>query len=276
MWLLAALGTTFCFGINNTIFKWSAMRGLSKISIQFFFYTVASFIVTGYGILQHQFHFGWLAVLLGATAGILNANGNIQMTRAFEKGPAGVTSTLIAMNAIIPVLASGLLFPEPISPLHWLGVILMVTAAAIVQYQPNRNDQVEYKTWMIRITLALISIGSCAFILKIAAYYEISFANLLMFFYSGGFIYLALRMIRQQVSLTEVKVGGMVGILSVIGFGCYLYALQSGPASVVFPVISLNCLVVMGTGLLLFKEKMKWYQVVGIAVALSGLVLTKI
>ncbi|HJV45814.1 MAG TPA: DMT family transporter [Bacillota bacterium] len=276
MWLLAALGTTFCFGINNSIFKWSATRGLSKISIQFFFYMVASLLITGYGLYRHQFHFSGWAVLLGAAAGILNANGNIQMTKAFEKGPAGITSTLIAMNAIIPVLASGILFPEPIPPLHWLGVILMVMAAAIVQFQPNRNNQVEYRTWLVRIALALLSIGSCAVILKITAFYQISFANYLLFFYSGGFVYLALRMMKQEIHLIEVKVGSMVGILSVIGFGCYLYALASGPASVVFPVISLNCLVVMGTGLLLFNEKIRWYQAIGILVALSGLVLTKI
>ncbi|MBP1935053.1 DMT family transporter [Ammoniphilus resinae] len=276
MWLLAALGTTVCFGINNTIFKWGTTKGLSKVSIQFFFYVVAFAVILSYSIVQEKLHFSLAAGLFGVIAGILNANGNIQMSKAFEKGPGGITSTLIAMNAIIPVLASGLVFPEPIAPLHWVGVILMISSAVIVQYQPSRSNAIEYRVWIFRILLALLSIGSVGFVMKLATIAGFSYTDLLVSFYGGGLCYLAVFMMKEEVRKTEMKVGSMVGLLSVVGFGCYLFALQSGPASVIFPVISLNCLVVMGLSLLLFHERLKSYQLVGVLVAVCGLVLTKI
>jgi hypothetical protein len=78
MWIAAALVTTLSFGINNTIFKWSTARHLSKVHIQFFFYLVAFLVTLGYGVVSGALEFNLLAMVLGGLIGILNANGNIQ------------------------------------------------------------------------------------------------------------------------------------------------------------------------------------------------------
>lgn len=64
--------------------------------------------------------------------------------------------------------------------------------------------------------------------------------------------------------------------VSVIGYSCYFYALQEGTASIIFPIVSLNCLVVILAGIWLFKEKIKKYQFVEIFSALLGIIFTKI
>jgi drug/metabolite transporter (DMT)-like permease len=277
MWLLASLGTACCFGVNNTLFKWGATKDLSKISIQFFFYLTSFILVLIYGIIHHSFHMGTLTLVIGGLAGILNTNGNIQMTKAFEKGPASITSTLIAMNAIIPVMAAAIFFPESISLIHWIGILLMIGSAVIVQYQPkNRTTPFAYKPWLFRTFLALLSIGSVGFLMKVSAYQQIGFMDLLVTMYGGGFVYLCLFIRKESFHRTEVGVAALVGVLSVVGFACYLYALQVGPASIIFPIISLNCLVVVLSGIVFFKERLKSYQAFGIFFALVGLVLTKI
>jgi drug/metabolite transporter (DMT)-like permease len=276
MWLLAALGTAVCFGINNTLFKWGTSHQLSKVSIQFFFYLVAFLITLTYGMVSKNFHPGLLALVVGSLAGILNANGNIQMTKAFEKGPASLTSTLIATNAIIPALASGIIFPEPMLFAHWIGIMLMIGAAVMIQYQPAGSIQTEYKPWMYRIGLSLLSFGSVSFLLKISTYYHIQFLDMLIFMYAGGLAYLSFLMRGESVKVLEIKVATIVGLLSTIGFSSYLFALKTGPASIIFPIISLNCLVVMMSGLFIFKERLRTYQLVGMMIALVGLVLIKI
>ena len=103
MWVLLAFLTSLCFGINNTIFKISNGKGLSKVHVQFFFYFVAFIMTSSFVLLNGRFHPNWLSLILGSAIGVLNANGNIQMSKAFEKGPASLTSPLIAANAIFPV-----------------------------------------------------------------------------------------------------------------------------------------------------------------------------
>jgi drug/metabolite transporter (DMT)-like permease len=280
MWLLAALGTTFCFGVNNTLFKWGTTRKLSKEWIQFFFYLVAFLLVLSYGVFRHALHPNYLAFLIGGLTGILNANGNLQMTKAFEKGPASITSTLIAMNSVVVVLATALFFPESIPVLHWLGIVIMIVSAIVVQYQPGNKTRFEYKPWLLRCTFSLVSVGSVGVLLKVAAYEQINFIDMLFFMYGGGLIFLSVlvrgEILRLTAHKSEIKIATIVGFLSTIGFACYLFALKTGPASIVFPIISLNCLVVMISGLFLFKERLKTYQLIGMATALFGLVLTKI
>ena len=65
-------------------------------------------------------------------------------------------------------------------------------------------------------------------------------------------------------------------MLSLIGYSCYFYALNTGISSIVFPIVSLNCLVVVFIGCYLYKERLKLYQMAGVAIALIGIILTKI
>jgi drug/metabolite transporter (DMT)-like permease len=276
MWLFAALTTAACFGVNNTIFKWSATRGLSKINIQFFFYLVAFFIMLGYGLSIDGLHMNVTSLILGSLIGILNANGNIQMSRAFEKGPASLTSPLVASNAIFPVLAAGVIFHEQIPFLHWLGIFCMLGSVVVIQYTPGSKQKTEYLPWIIRIVLAVFSFGILGILMKSSSYLQLSSLDMLVAMYGGGSLYLAVWLGKERVQLRETKIGALVGIVSVVGYSAYFYALQHGIASIVFPVVSLNCLVVILAGCYLFKERLKRYQVVGICTALLGLVLTKI
>ncbi len=278
MWLAAALGTAICFGVNNTLFKWGTTRGLSKVSIQFYFYLIAFLCLTIFGVVDGTWQWSIPALILGGTAGILNANGNIQMSKAFERGPAGITSALIASNAIIPILASSMFFPDAITPMQWLGILLMISASIVIQYKPGAGKDVNYKSWLVHILLALVSLGLVAFLLKVASFHDIGFLALLSSFYLVGLVYLAgFSFLRgETIRLAELKVGGVVGLLSITGFFSYLFALEKGPASIIFPIISLNCLVVMMAGLILFKEKLQTYQVVALFVALAGLVMVRV
>ena len=96
--------------------------------------------------------------------------------------------------------------------------------------------------------------------------------------YGGGSIYLGITSIREKEhwQRTEANIGSLVGLISVIGYSCYFYALQERTASIIFPIVSLNCLVVILAGIWLFKEKIKMYQLVGIFSALLGIIFTKI
>lgn len=241
---------------------------------------MAFLIILLFAYVRHDLYFSMPSIVFGLLIGIFNANGNIQMTKAFEKGPASITSTLIASNSIVVVLATALFFPESIPMVHWLGIGLMLAAAIVIQYQSNTRTAFEYKPWLLRCTLALLSIGLVGIFMKVATYQHVDFINLLVSMYGGGFLYLCVLARKEWKSprnfQVEFKLASIVSVLSVIGYSCYLFALKTGPSSVVFPIISLNCVIVMLMGLVIFKEKLKMYQFLGIMIALFGLVLSKV
>jgi drug/metabolite transporter (DMT)-like permease len=276
VWLAASVFTAVCFGINNTLLKWSTRHSMSKQHIQFYFYVVAFFIMALYGWMTKSLHPSVASIVLGALIGICNATGNIQMSGAFEKGPASLTAPLIAVNAIFPVLAAGMVFGEHIPLLHWIGVLCMLCSAAIIQYTPKAKGNYEYIPWLIHIAMAIVSFEAVGVLMKWCSVIGIGSLDLLTAMYGGGGMYLFWNCRNTMIQKRELRLGTAVALFSVIGFSCYFYALNQGVASIVFPIVSLNCLVVVVLGCYLFKEKLKSYQLIGIITALFGLILTKL
>ena len=278
MWVVAALITTLSFGTNNTIFKWSSGKGLSKVHIQFYFYFVAFLLTGGYGLATRSFHLNGITVILGSLIGVLNATGNIQMSKAFEKGPASLTSPLIGTNAILPILSAGLIFHEHITTLQWVGIVVMLGSAVIIQYSPSANQSIHYFPWLTRIIFAILAFGVLGILMKTSSYLQIDSFSTLISMYGGGSVYLAVSSLlkKEKWRQPEAITGVLVGLISIIGYSFYFYALKVGTASIVFPIVSLNSLVVVLAGYCVFKEKLKMYQIIGVFSALLGIIFTKI
>jgi drug/metabolite transporter (DMT)-like permease len=279
MWIAAAFVTMVCFGTNNTIFKWSTEKKVSKVHIQFYFYFVAFLLTLGFAIVVNgNIRLNLITILLGAFIGILNANGNIQMSKAFEKGPASLTSPLVGTNTIFPIVCAGVVFHEHITLVQWIGILFMLGSAMVIQYTSEKNRRINYIPWIIRVGLAVFSFGLLGILMKTTSYLHINSLDILIAMYGGGSVYLVICSLikREKWQKSEANVGSIVGLISILGYCCYFFALKTGTASIVFPIVSLNCLVVVLAGFLLFKEKLKRYQVIGVFTALLGIIFTKI
>lgn len=279
MWIFAAILTMFCFGVNNMIFKATSGTGLSKVHMQFFFNLTAFFIMFGYGLLKEFASFNGVTIVLGAVIGILNANGNIQMAKAFEKGPGSITSPLISTNTVIPILSAALIFHEHITLIQWLGIIVILASAAVIQFTPGSGGvKIDYKPWMLHILLSIGSFGVLGVLMKTSSHLNIDSINTLVCMYAGGASYLILNSIitKEKWQPTEPKLGLVIGCISVVGYSSYFFALNTGVASIVFPIVSLSCLVVVLGSCWLYKERLKLYQAFGVLTAILGIVLTKI
>lgn len=281
MWIIAAVVTMLCFGTNNFIFKATSNTGLSKVHMQFFFNLTAFIIMLVYGLIKGFAAFNAVTILLGVLIGILNANGNIQMSKAFEKGPGSITSPLISTNTVIPILSAALIFHEHITLLQWIGIIVMLASAAVIQYTPGKGSgsvKIDYKPWMVHVLLSIGSLGVLGVLMMTSSHLQIDSINTLVCMYSGGATYLIINSFikKEQWQPTELKLGTLIGFISVVGYSSYFFAINTGIASIVFPIVSLSCLVVVIGSCWLYKERLKAYQIIGVLSALFGIVLTKI
>lgn len=278
MWVGAAMITMFCFGTNNMIFKWCTVKGLSKIHIQLCFYVIAFVLSLSIGFYAGMESLNLKTIVLGTLIGILNANGNIQMSKAFEKGPASITTSLISMNTMIPIFCAAMIFHEQITLIQWIGIVIMFCSAIMIQYSPANHINAEYIPWLLRIGFAILSLGALGVLMKTSTYLHIDSMNTLIAMYGGGAVYLAFNslMVKEHWQSSEAKIGSVVGIISIIGYSFYFMALEYGVSSIVFPIVSLSCLVVVFGSLLLFHEKLKMYQLIGVISAIIGIVCSKI
>ena len=65
----------------------------------------------------------------------------------------------------------------------------------------------------------------------------------------------------------------ITGILGGLGNVAFFVALAQGSASVIVPLTSLSPLVTVLVGVLVLKEKMRWFQYVGLVLALAAIYL---
>jgi len=65
----------------------------------------------------------------------------------------------------------------------------------------------------------------------------------------------------------------LTGLLGGLGNIAFFAALEKGRASVIVPLTSLSPLVTVLVGVLVLKEKMRWFQYVGLALALVAIYL---
>ena len=65
----------------------------------------------------------------------------------------------------------------------------------------------------------------------------------------------------------------LTGLLGGLGNVAFFVALAKGSASVIVPLTSLSPLVTVLVGVLVLKEKMRWRQYVGLALALAAIYL---
>lgn len=276
MWLAAALITTMCFGTNNVLFKWGTIKHLPSAAIQFFFNLMAFLILMVFGLATGSLHAVPEAILVGMLMGCLNVAGNLQMTRAYENGPASLIAPLVAGNTMIPVLAAALLFHESITLLHWVGILLILGSVAAMQFKPAGESTGGSGPWLGRVVASMLCFGTVGILMKAASYWNFESLDVLVALYAGGTLFMAPQIRRDWFQPLTLRAGAASGVLSCTGYACYFYALDKGVASVVFPVISLNCLVVMAGGYLFFAERLKSYQLVGVGTALLGLILTRL
>ena len=172
-----------------------------------------------------------------------------------------------------------LLFHEHITLWQWGGIILMMASAIVIQYSPTKQTvTIAYKPWIGRTLLSLGSFGLLGVLMKTSTHLALDSMNVLICMYGGGAVYLLINsFVQKEVwQRSEMRFGAMIGCISVIAYSCYLFALKTGVSSIVFPIVSLNSLVVVALSVYFFKEKLKSYQMAGIMTALIGIALTKI
>ena len=118
---------------------------------------------------------GWVpehdlrSVVLGSTAGLLGAAGQLVLFDALRRGPAYLVFPVISLSPVVSVLLSVALLGETASPRAWAGIVLALLAMPLLSYQPpSHSSLVNGRLWFGLAFLVFLAWGIQAYVLRFA------------------------------------------------------------------------------------------------------------
>lgn len=138
--------------------------------------------------------------------------------------------------------------------------------------------------WLALMLIAFFFNGSGVFGLRILAGMGLTETHVyqyLLYFYLGGFLFMAALLILKKVwpNSTEVWIGTLMALCSLSGTASLAYALGNYhiPGNIAFPISNGGSLFVVITGgVLLFRERLGVYGICGCALGTVAVVLLSV
>lgn len=194
--------------------------------------------------------------------------------KAYSIGPVSITSPIVGANPLIVVAVSVIVFNEALKANQWLGIAILFLGLLIATYERSKKRSKEGTSGILLAFIALVFIGAgiAGFVYAIGQIgWEM--AVLLGYFFPAFWAGLYL-LAEKQLKAPHISksVVGLVGF-QLLGTIAVSVGVEKSLASLVVPVSSVSPLVTSVLGLILFKEKILRYKLIGVGFIILGLVL---
>lgn len=272
-----ALGSSACYGMSNFLGPQLARRhtlaSVLMISQVAALLASAVFLVASGGRNLPSSDM-WLAFLAGAG----NAGGLIGFYIAAELGPLSVAAPIGAVGAIVPVIW-GLSTGDSLKVTQAAGLLLAMGGAALAARRPRYSPSQTSRYSDPRASAIWAAGSAVAFGIFLTALPEASAHGQAWALFDarlGVVILVALWARRELRAITISRKSALLsvpGLLLITGTLLYTTAAAHGQLSLVSVLGSLFPVVTVGLGMALLQERLSRAQVVGVAAALSGIVL---
>ena len=216
-------------------------------------------------------------ILLGFGYGAFIYVGSFAGFTALGLGPMALTSMIASFSLVIPFVVGVTVWGETLSVFGILGIIFLISSIAMLNFKKS-DDRLSLK-WTFFIFLTFFVTGISSVIQKQH-----------QMIYPGSFrteftIAAMLSMLILQIVIVLVKgsaksdirfcvPGSAGGFLESVSNYIVLYLAATQNASVLFPVVSVGKIIaVWCIGRMAFKERMKPWQIIGLATGLAAIAL---
>lgn len=234
------------------------------------------FLVLG---LMSGFSWHFYTMLFGAIYGISLCISMHTGFKALSIGPMALTSVIASFSLIIPFVFGIAFWNESLTLLKLIGIILLLFSILLINIKKENGFSAK---WLFYALTTLLSNGICSVIQKM---HQIKFPSL----YKAEFMFWALLCVsiillltykakeREQTNLKFSLLGTASGIANCLANYIVLYLSATENASVLFPIVAIaNIITVWIIGILLFKERLKILQTIGLFMGIISVVLLKI
>jgi drug/metabolite transporter (DMT)-like permease len=279
MWLVATFVSAFVFGIASFLLKFGSHKQYAEASMLLGLYLAGSTIFLITLIVNDYMMINGLIVLFALLVGLGSYFGNSFLVKAYDLGPACLTSPLMSLSVLLVILLSAFVYNEEITAWQYAGVTCMMIAASLLGCNFN-STLIKSRMWLVFVVLAIIALFMREGSLKIAQETGLNNIGVLFFSYLFAALLSMLTFISKNKKTTNETVkhryalflGAIVGICSAIGMGLLAFALTQGPASVIVPIFSARNVITVLLIVVFFKEKLLKLQWTAVGLMILGTV----
>ncbi len=273
--LTLALGASLCYGVSNFLGP-QLVRRHALVSVLMLSQIAALAACVLYLALDGGRALPtpdmWLALLAGAG----NAGGLIGFYKAAELGPLSVVAPIGASGAVIPV-AWGLATGDSLKLVQAVGLVLAMGGAVLVARRSAAHHPARYpdpRAGALWAAASAVAFGVFLTALPKASAHGRAWALL-----DARLALVALMAVWAGRELRAIKFArasalfAIPGLLLVVGTIMYTTAAAHGQLSLVSVLGSLFPIFTVGLGMILLGERLSRLQAIGVAAALTGIVL---
>jgi drug/metabolite transporter (DMT)-like permease len=145
------------FGISGFLLKMGNHKKYHTPGMLFGLYSAGSLLFLSILLVKGHITLSPLILLFVTSLGIGSYYGNTFLVKAYDLGPACLTSPLISLNILFVILLSTLVYHETLTPWQLSGIGCMITAVALVGCN-FKNTLIKSRLWGVFVALAIVFI----------------------------------------------------------------------------------------------------------------------
>jgi uncharacterized membrane protein len=275
LWLAYAIVTTLFWGVWGALIEVPEKRGFpATLGYVVWSLTMVPCALAALHVAGWQLEHDLRAVLLGSTAGLLGAAGQLVLFDALRRGPAYLVFPVISLSPVVSVFLSVVLLHETASARAWTGITLALLAIPLLSYQPpDRESPVKGRLWFALALAVFLAWGIQAYVLRFA---NASMRSESIFFYmtvTGVLLApVAVRMTdfgrKVNWGLSGPWLAAAIQVLNSVGALSMVYAFRYGKVIIVSPLINaLAPVITIVLSLLLYRVVPNRVVATGMALA---------
>ena len=223
--------------------------------------------------------------LMSLISGLLYVVSLVTLQSSVRLNGAALSSAFSKLGITIPLLMSFLLFGETPTWYQAAGLLISLAAIAVLNFGSRDADGGREKQGRAALTILLLTLLTCGGSEGMAKVFErlgdpredtryFFFLFLTASLLTAALAVAEMRKNGKRIRPGELAAGVLAGIPNYFSSYFLLKALNSLPALLVYPSFSVGTiLLVMGTGALLFGERLTRRQWAGLSLILAALVL---
>lgn len=224
------------------------------------------------------FSFHLPTVLLGLGYGLAFCCAMHTGFKALSMGPMALTSMIASFSLIIPFFFGIFLWNEELTGFKAFGIVLLL--ASILLINAKKESGFSF-LWLLYALLTLVADGVSSVVQKL---HQLQFPGLYRTEFMSwallcAFVILAGTAVQTKDAKNRVKfslLGLTAGAMNCSSDYIVLYLSATESASVLFPIVSIaNIIAVWLIGVVIFKERLRRTQALGLIVGVASVVLLK-
>jgi len=278
--VLFALGSMFCAGLNDLIFKQYTARGRSRgayIALIGAIWTLFFYVM---GSLSGGLKFDSETVSYGLISGTVTIIANILLLEGFRGIDASVGSTIYRLNFVVVVFLAPFFFAEQMTLWKLGGLTLATSSVFLMSWSRDSKPMFSGRTFsffLLLVIIASILRGLMGFFYKLGTVHGVDISAFLLinglFWAFGGPMYGVIFERGLRVDRTVVLYGLVSGLLAV-GITSFLFlSVKAGEAIVAIPIAQLSFVVTAVLSVWLLKERVTPWRVLGIFCAVGTILI---